>query len=164
MLGQQGANFAGCSREEIAFEVEPGQCATGELDSLGLNAVSPAVEVAQFLLHRPIVGGQFECPFHAPYGCVEFATPAVYFAHRSPREHVLRVSAEYAVKHVSGVLVLTGLNHGLAYQPVGRRVLGIVLQYVLPVGYGLHITALLNHALDLLTVFVKGNLSHCSHL
>ena len=114
MLGQQGADFADRPREEIAFEVEPGQCAPGELDALGLDAVSPAVEVAQFLLHRPIIGGQFECPFQAPYGCVEFATPAVYFAHRSPREHVFRVSAEYAVKHVGGILVLTGLDHGLA--------------------------------------------------
>ena len=45
MLGQQGAEFADRPWEQIAPEVEPGQCTVGELDTLELNAISPAVEV-----------------------------------------------------------------------------------------------------------------------
>ena len=43
MLSQQGTEFADRPREQIAPQVEPGQRATGELDPLGFNAISPAI-------------------------------------------------------------------------------------------------------------------------
>ena len=123
--------------------------------------------MTQFLFHHCLcltVAGYFERPFQVVHRCVEVAAPAVYLAQPHPRDQILDVGAEHAVEHVGGGIILIGFEHRLAQQPVGAHVFGVLLQDVPPVGYGFWIATLLNDVLDLLTVFVKGNLGHFSLL
>ncbi len=128
------------------------------------RAGQAAVEMAQFLYDRLVVGGQFEGPFHVPNGRFEFAALVVYIAQSDPGEHGLGIGAEHTAEHVGGLFVPTGFEHRFAQQPVGRHVFGILLQDMPPMGDGLLVAALFDHVFDLLAVFVKGDLIHCSLL